>query len=134
MALADCALDLLYCRGSASDIGHRFSNEEDPELGTKDKEAHRLVNKAMEIKHGPTEVGTDNTGAFDLCHRTYPGKHTRHVDRRHFKMRELHHSGNVKLIHVPTEEMSADLLTKVLSDHLFIKHRDAIMNLMADYA
>ena len=44
-------------------------------------------------------------------------------------MRELRTDGVVKLILVPTEDMTADLLTKPLSDAVFKKHRDEIMNL-----
>ena len=84
MGLADCALDLLYVRSVMSDLGYQYSNEDDVELETKDKEAHRLVNKAREMVHGPTEIGTDNTGAYDLCHRDYPAKNSRHVERKGF--------------------------------------------------
>ena len=82
-----------------------------------------------DILHGPTEVGTDNTGAFNLCQRTTKGKNSRHIERKGFKMRELHFDGVVKLIHVPTEEMVADLLTKPLPDAAFERHRKTAMNL-----
>ena len=87
-----------------------------------------MIHKALEILHGPTEVGTDNTGAYDLCHRDSAGKHSRHVERKVYKMRELKRRGTVKLIHVRTAEMSADLLTKPLDDATFQRHRNTIMN------
>ena len=83
------------------------------------------------IALGAIEVGTDNSGAFDLCHRTSVGKHSRHVERKVYKMRELKHGGIVKLVLIPTKEMAADLLTKALPDADFIRHRDEIMNLGA---
>jgi hypothetical protein len=39
------------------------------------------------LRHGSVEVGTDNTGAHDLCHRTTSGQHSRHIDRKFNKMR-----------------------------------------------
>ena len=86
-----------------------------------------MVSKALEIKHGPVEVGTDNSGAFDLCHRTTRGRHSRHVERKYFKMRELKHTGKVKLLLVPTKEMAADMMTKALDDATFIRHRATVM-------
>ena len=37
----------------------------------------------------PVRVYTDNKGAYDLCHRFSSAQHSRHVDRKTFKMREL---------------------------------------------
>ena len=33
------------------------------------------------------EVATDNKGAYDLCHRFTTSQHSRHIDRKNFKMR-----------------------------------------------
>ena len=76
----------------------------------------------------PIEVGVDNSGAYNLCHRTTMGKNSRHVERKVFKMREMRAGGIVKLALVPTDEMVADILTKPLQDAAFTKHRDNAMN------
>ena len=76
-------------------------------------------------------MGVDNKGAFDICHRTTAGRNSRHVERKVLKMRELRALGTVKLILVPTAEMSADMLTKPLDDRTFHKHRREVMNLPA---
>ena len=47
------------------------------------------------------------------------------------KMRELRALGTVRLILVPTADMSADMLTKPLDDRTFHKHRREVMNLPA---
>ena len=70
----------------------------------------------------------DNTGAYSLCNRTTNGKNSRHVERKVYKMRELRAQGVTKLVLVPTKEMSADMMTKVLDDDTFERHRDFIMN------
>ena len=90
--------------------------------------AAETITKLGDIEHPPVEVGVDNKGAYDLCHRTTAGKNSRHVERKVFKMRELRHVGKVRLTLVPTAEMRADMLTKPLDDETFARHRDAMMN------
>ena len=81
--------------------------------------------------HGPIEIGVDNSGAYSLCMRSTNGKNSRHVDRKVYKMRELRAAGMVTLVHVPTKDMSADVLTKPLDDETFKRHCDTIMNTVA---
>ena len=97
------AIDLLYVRNLLAFLG--FEND------------------------GPIDVCTDNKAAFDLCHRVASAQHTRHIDRKMFKMRELRGAGVVNVRHVPTESNPADLFTKILSRQLFEKHRATVLNL-----
>ena len=126
MAVADLALELLYVRDVLGRLGHVFS-ENDVEVGTRRPEAHRLIHAVGEIFHGPTEVGVDNSGAYNLCQRVTTGKNSRHVERKTYKMRELHQLGIVRLSLVPTDDMEADLFTKPLPDKTFLKHRETVM-------
>lgn len=124
MGLAELALEVLYSRSVLTDLGHVFGDES--ELVTADA---GIIKRVNEIEHGPTEVGVDNSGAFDLCHRHTAGKNSRHVERKVYKMRELYHTGVVKLVLVPTADNSADMFTKALDDKTFHKHRATVMNL-----
>ena len=110
MGLAELALEMLYVRDVMAQLGFVFATSE--EISTKSAEAHRLVHSVGDIVHGPIDVGVDNSGAYNLCHRTTVGRNSKHVERRVYKMRELHHNGTVKLSLWPTEEMHADMLTK----------------------
>jgi hypothetical protein len=130
MALAELALELLYVRDVLGHIGFQFEGGSVPEAVTSDPEAHRLIHAVGELVHGPIEIGVDNKGAYDLCHRTTTGKNSRHVERKVWKMRELHALDVVKLVLVPTEDMCADMLTKPLDDKTFHKHRKECMNLL----
>ena len=49
------------------------------------------------------------------------------MERKYFKMRELKHTGKVRLVLVPTKEMAADMMTKALDDATFIRHRATVM-------
>lgn len=78
------------------------------------------------------EACTDNKGAFDLCHRFTSAQHSRHVDRKMFKMRELRGAGTVVVKHIPTENNPADMFTKVLTRQVFERHARFVMNWAAD--
>ena len=78
---------------------------------------------------GPVDVGTDNKGAYDLCHRFTSAQHSRHIDRKLFKMRELRGAWRVRVRYVPTNDNTSDMFTKILSRQLFEKHRRTVLNL-----
>jgi hypothetical protein len=80
---------------------------------------------------GPVSVGTDNKGAYDLCHRFTSAQHSRHIDRKLYKMRELRGAAKVTVRYVPTDDNTADLFTKILSRQPFEKHRRTVLNLAA---
>ena len=84
----------------------------------------RSLEMCIKIDPGPFGArpapARDNKGAYDLCHRTTTGKNSRHVERKVWKMRELHALDVVKLVLVPTEvplkridteDMCADMLS-----------------------
>ena len=102
-ALAACAIELIHIKGVLEFLGY--------------------------VLDGPIEVETDNKGAFDLCHRYSSAQHSRHIDRKLFKMRELRGAGVVTVKYVPTDENTADLFTKILGRQPFEKHRKFVMNL-----
>ena len=81
---------------------------------------------------GPIDVATDNKGAYDLCHRFSSAQHSRHIDRKMFKMREMRGNDIVEVRHVPTDNNPADIFTKILSRQPFERHRKTILNLHGD--
>ncbi len=106
IALADCAIKLLYILGLLDFLGHTQAQ--------------------------PIEVFTDNKAAYNLCRRFTLAQNSRHINRKLFKMRELQASGLVTVSHIPTESNPADLFTKVLDKRPFEKHRKFMMNLPRD--
>ena len=111
IALADCAIELLYVRSVLAFIGYEIT--------------------------GPVSVETDNKGAYDLCHRFTSAQHTRHIDRKLFKMRELRGARMVDVKFVPTDDNSADMFTKILNRQPFEtreKHRNVALALPANLA
>jgi hypothetical protein len=80
----------------------------------------------------PIEVCTDSKAAFDLCHRFTSSAHSRHVDRKLFKMRELRGAGKATVKHIPGDSNPADLFTKILTRQPFEKHRKFVLNVPGD--
>ena len=106
VALADCAIELLHVDGVCESLGHTTPDA--------------------------IEVCTDSKAAYDLCHRFTSAQHSRHVDRKLFKMRELRGAGRVVVRHMPGESNPADLFTKILPRQPFEKHRKFVMNVPGD--
>ena len=77
----------------------------------------------------PPHVFVDNSGAHRLCFRDTAGSHSRHVQRKEFKMKELRAEGHVLPVLVPTEVNFADLFTKVLTSSKFWGFLKVVMNL-----
>ena len=67
----------------------------------------------------------------DLCHRFTSAQHSRHIDRKMYKMREMRGAALVTVKYVPTDDNTADLFTKILSRQPFEKHRRTVLNLAA---
>ena len=78
------------------------------------------------------EVFTDSKAAYDLCHRFTSSQHSRHVDRKLFKMRELRGAQVVVVRHIPGDTNPADLFTKILTRQPFEKHRKFVLNTPGD--
>jgi hypothetical protein len=69
----------------------------------------------------------DNSGANEMAdHKTDHGR-TKHIDLRHFFVREHVARQTIKMVYVPTNENLADLLTKPVNQQTFMKFRDQLL-------
>jgi hypothetical protein len=123
------APDVLHSMGIMEALGFEFTYNTPAEIAISNREAHKIFHAKLEqFRHGPVEVETDSKGAYDLIHRDGPGKNSRHIERRAFKMRELRGLNKVIVKLIPTAENEADLMTKPLDEATFKRHRDSLMN------
>ena len=76
----------------------------------------------------PPALGVDNQGAIDLAYNPEHHQRTKHIERRHFYVRELVEQHEITVPYVPTDENVADFFTKPLTDPKFTYFRDIIMN------
>ena len=76
----------------------------------------------------PTAVATDNTGAKSLAYNPEHHERVKHVERRHFYVRELVENGLLTVPYVHTASNMADFFTKPLPAAQFYALRNRIMN------
>jgi len=95
------------------------------------KEAMYLRSYLDEIGDGvakPTSQATDNTGARDLAYNPEHHQKVKHIQRRHFYIRECVENMQLTVPYVATADNMADFFTKALSSKEFFYFRDRIMN------
>ena len=95
------------------------------------KEAIYLTTFADELgfpREKPTELHSDNQGAVALSYNPELHSRTKHIDRRHFFIRELVDDLRLSVPFVRTADNLADFFTKPLKSKQFFAIRDRIMN------
>lgn len=90
------------------------------------KEAIWLGNVLSELHlrpHQPIPLHVDNEGAEALSRNPEHHTRTKHIDAWYHFIRECVGLGKVKVKHVSTKDMIADMLTKPLPQVLLVRHR-----------
>ena len=77
---------------------------------------------------GPTHLSTDNQAARDLSYNPELHDRTKHIDSRHFYVRDMVESLEILVPLVKTVDNWADFFTKPLKDKEFFALRALIMN------
>ncbi len=77
----------------------------------------------------PTSILEDNQGAIELVKSTKHHSRTKHIDVKHHFIKEKVVSGEAVIQYCPTEDMTADIMTKALPATKFLKHRNGGLNL-----
>ena len=77
---------------------------------------------------GTSDLSTDNQAARDLSYNPEMHNRTKHVDRRHFYIRDMVEALELKVPLVSTKDNFADFLTKPLEPKVFYALRAKIMN------
>ncbi|UYV68867.1 hypothetical protein LAZ67_6001370 [Cordylochernes scorpioides] len=75
-----------------------------------------------ELLNGPTVLKTDNQGAQQLARNPVYHARTKHIDIKWHYIRSICSDGLVEVVHTPTQENVADILTKGLPRFLYEKH------------
>ena len=73
----------------------------------------------------PTQIGEDNQSCIKMCHNPVMHKRSKHIDT-HF-IRERVENGEVGIHYIPTDSMTADILTKSLPRVKVEKHRYVLL-------
>jgi hypothetical protein len=85
-----------------------------------------LMEQGYEVP--PAIVYQDNTSTITLAAKGHSrSARTRHIGIRYFFVKDRVDRGEVRIVHMPTEEMIADIMTKPLQGGLFRKMRAWLM-------
>jgi len=76
----------------------------------------------------PTSIGIDNKAAVDMAQDYISNSRTRHIERRHLKIRELIEEAKVAVRQITTESNVSDIFTKPLGRRRFDQHRKTLLN------
>jgi hypothetical protein len=102
MALSEAAKEAVHLRGLLSELGD-----------------DAIV---------PTSLATDNTAARDIAYNPEHHKRVKHIERRHFYVRECVENMQLVVPYVNTLDNMADFFTKPLDSKAFHAMRNVIMN------
>ena len=75
------------------------------------------------------DIFGDNEGAKVIADNPSSASRSKHIDVKLHSIRGLIRAGDVRVLHVGTEEQHADVLTKPLWRKKFMLHRGVLMNL-----
>ena len=79
----------------------------------------------------PLQLSVDNNAARNLAYNPELHERTKHIDRRHFYIRELVEEGRIVVPFVRSADNLADFFTKSLPAAQFVALRDRIMGMPA---
>ena len=74
-----------------------------------------------------TYIGEDNQSCIKMCHNPVMHKRSKHIDTKLHFIRERVENGEVRIHYIPTDDMTADILTKSLPRVKVEKHRSVLL-------
>ena len=113
IATSSCHAEIIAASETAKEV--KYYREFVDELGFPQKQ--------------PTVMRVDNSATIDLSYNPEFHAKTKHIDRRHFFVRELVEQHTLSVQYVNTSDNLADFFTKPLPPKIFFKLRAQIMNI-----
>ena len=83
----------------------------------------RILEVLAHVQHEPTKVNCDNSSAIKLSRNPVMHGRSKHIDVWFHFLREHTKNGVVEMVHCPTQEQIADVMTKPLKLDTFLKMR-----------
>ena len=103
MAASEAAKEAIYLDRLVDEIGFKGTNQ-------------------------PVQLSLDNRAAIDSSYNPENHQRTKHIERRHYFIRELVEENKIVVPFVPSDANLADFFTKPLRPCKFFSMRDKIMN------
>ena len=89
----------------------------------------RLVYYITGIDMLPVDMFIDNKGAVDMSVNDVSNNRSKHIERRHRKIRELVEAGHIVARRIATDDNVSDIFTKPLARKAFEKFRRMLLNI-----
>jgi hypothetical protein len=86
----------------------------------------RMLSDMQMQQTEPTPLLCDNQGVIKLAKNPVFHEHTKHVEVHCHFIRQLVEDGSIELQYCPTEDQTADILTKSLGPEKYVKFRDKL--------
>ncbi len=106
---SEAAKEAIWLRRILAEIDQRIPIDEDEDLS--------------KWGQAPASIYVDNQGGIDLANNPKYHDRTKHIDIRYHFIRDVTQKGLVDLIHLPSNDNTADILTKSLPREKFEEHR-----------
>ena len=74
----------------------------------------------------PATLWCDNVGAIYLCSNLVFHARTKHIELDYHFIQEQVQQHNIQVHFISSDDQIANILTKPLGQHLFVKHRDKL--------
>jgi len=87
-----------------------------------------FLSELGESSDAPTPLSVDNRAAQDMSYNPEHHARTKHIERRHYFVRERVESLEISVPFVRSEHNMADFFTKPLTASTFFRMRNVIMN------
>ena len=117
IALSSCEAEIMACSEAAKAVAYaayyRYLLEE---LGF--------------LPPGSTSLSVDNKAGIDLAYNPEHHKRTKHIERRHFFIREMIEALKIWVPYIKSSDNLADFFTKSLPTRDFFRLRNLIMNVV----
>ena len=79
--------------------------------------------KDFGLSYGRVPIYIDNMSTISLAKNPVMHSRTKHIDIRFHFLRDSYEKGEIEVIHVPTQQQTADILTKPLEQTTFARLR-----------
>ena len=92
--------------------------------------ARALLGEMGYVQTAPTTLGEDNMSTIAMIRNDCNGQKTKHIAIRFNMIRELVQQLEIAMEHLPTADMTSDILTKALDPKPFIHLRRKLLGMM----
>jgi hypothetical protein len=86
-----------------------------------------IMTQGVKVTHNILFQDNKNVVLLHRSVTTSSSRNTRHINIRHFFVKDRIKAGDVEVVYCPSENMNADFFTKPIQGRMFLKLRNIVM-------